>query len=406
MKKLINELPTLTTPVLEEILYVYLAVSQDAVIGVLVADRQGKQTPIRHVTLVLRAHPIKVITDQPIKQILNKPEVSGKLAKYAVELGAYNITYVPRNAIKGQVLADFINEIPAGTKHLEVYSLTNEEILKEWTLYTDEASSLKGVGAGLVLIDLTRIEYTYAIRLNFPSTNNKAEYEALLAGLRIAKKIKKADVLSKLASVAFHHLTKDVLVEVLNTKFVDAQEISTVVEEEEDNWMTPIIKCLEEGACPADENEARTLRMKINQYVMEDGVLFKKSYLSPMLRTSTSQWLGGESQQVPHAWSQSKIGKRKSRMGGRTTQHSMGTPVDAENKREERQEPFERRSTRRRWNNTTTSGSEPYPSGSKTSCTKGMKLAELKTKANWARTGKDDTGWSKHTTMVPTSFTP
>ncbi|GJR20141.1 reverse transcriptase domain-containing protein [Tanacetum coccineum] len=48
--------------------------------------------------------------------------------------------------------------------------------------------------------------------------------------------------------------------------------------------MTPIIKCLEEGIWPADENEARTLRMKISQYVMEEGVLFKKSYLAPMLR--------------------------------------------------------------------------------------------------------------------------
>ncbi|GJV06749.1 reverse transcriptase domain-containing protein [Tanacetum coccineum] len=65
---------------------------------------------------------------------------------------------------------------------------------------------------------------------------------------------------------------------------MDAQEINAIVEEEEENWMTPIIKCLEEGIWPADENEARTLRMKISQYVMEEGVMFKKSYLSPMLR--------------------------------------------------------------------------------------------------------------------------
>ncbi|GJV41882.1 reverse transcriptase domain-containing protein [Tanacetum coccineum] len=48
--------------------------------------------------------------------------------------------------------------------------------------------------------------------------------------------------------------------------------------------MTPIVKCLEEGVWPTDENEARTLRMKINQYTMVDRVLFKKSYMSPMLR--------------------------------------------------------------------------------------------------------------------------
>nr|GEU61937.1 reverse transcriptase domain-containing protein [Tanacetum cinerariifolium] len=70
-------------------------------IGVLVAGRKGKQTPIL-LHGYFEAHPIKVIIDQPIKQILNKPEVSEKLAKYVVELGAYSITYVPRTAIKGQ----------------------------------------------------------------------------------------------------------------------------------------------------------------------------------------------------------------------------------------------------------------------------------------------------------------
>nr|GEW60933.1 hypothetical protein [Tanacetum cinerariifolium] len=61
---------------------------------------------------------------------------------------------------------------------------------EEWVLYTDGASSVKGSGAGLVLISPTKTEYTYALRLNFESTNNQAEYEALLAGLRIAKKIR------------------------------------------------------------------------------------------------------------------------------------------------------------------------------------------------------------------------
>ncbi|GKE28823.1 reverse transcriptase domain-containing protein, partial [Tanacetum coccineum] len=77
-----------------------------------------------------------------------------------------------------------------GTKHVEICNISEEENKKEWTLYTNGASSLKGVGVGLVLIDPIGIEYTYTIRLNFPSTNNEAKYEALLAGLRMAEKIK------------------------------------------------------------------------------------------------------------------------------------------------------------------------------------------------------------------------
>nr|GEU37365.1 reverse transcriptase domain-containing protein [Tanacetum cinerariifolium] len=67
------------------------------------------------------------VTDQPIKQIINKLEIFEKLAKYAVGLGAYYITYIPLNAVKGQVLVDFLNETPIATKHMEICSLTGEE---------------------------------------------------------------------------------------------------------------------------------------------------------------------------------------------------------------------------------------------------------------------------------------
>lgn len=94
----------------------------------------------------------------------------------------------------------------------------------------------------------------------------------------------KAYVLSKLASIAFDHLTKEVLVEVLSKPSIDEVRVNAIVEEEEDNWMMPIIKCLEEGIWPKDPNEARNMRKKIPYYTIEDGVLFKKSYLDPMLR--------------------------------------------------------------------------------------------------------------------------
>ncbi|GJT01381.1 reverse transcriptase domain-containing protein [Tanacetum coccineum] len=287
-------------PLPKETLFIYLAASKEAVSAVLLAVRQGKQHPVhyvsrtlhdaernyaplekmalalRHVSRRLRryfeAHPITVITDQPIKQVLNKADTSGRLAPYSVELAAYNITYEPRSAIKGQVLADFINEIPVGSDAVmprqTQYTVDhNKDCKEEWVLYTDGASSAKGSGAGLVLISPTKTEYTYALRLNFESTNNQAEYEALLAGLRIAKKMgniprnknQKADVLSKLASVAFNHLTKEVLVETLDMSLTDMKEINAVVEEEGETWMTPIINCLERGIWPEDQHEARIL---------------------------------------------------------------------------------------------------------------------------------------------------
>ncbi|GJT41618.1 reverse transcriptase domain-containing protein [Tanacetum coccineum] len=70
------------------------------------------------------------------------------------------------------------------------YTVDHQKDCKEeWVLYTDDASSGKGFGAGMVLISPIKTEYTYALRLNFESTNNQAEYEALLAGLRITNKM-------------------------------------------------------------------------------------------------------------------------------------------------------------------------------------------------------------------------
>ncbi|GKB68149.1 reverse transcriptase domain-containing protein, partial [Tanacetum coccineum] len=270
-------------------------------------------------------------------------QVKRKLAKYAVELGAYNITFMPCNVVKGQVLADFLTEAPEGEREDLYFQMPEvpleEDDTKSWTLFTDGAFSPKGSGTGLVLIGPNDIEYTYALHLTFPSTNNEAGYEALLARLRIARQMnisnievkvdsklvasqinenyeaskdsmikylakakeyvsrfksfsieniprnmnQKADVLSKLASVASNHLTKEVLVEVLNERSTKSREVHTIVEEEGDNWMTPIIQCLE-GIWPKDKKEARCLRAKIGQYTMESGVLFKKGYLVPMLR--------------------------------------------------------------------------------------------------------------------------
>ena len=57
------------------------------------------------------SHPISFYTNHPIVQILAKLDLSGRLTKWAIELRVYDITYLPRNAKKGQVLADFLVEI-------------------------------------------------------------------------------------------------------------------------------------------------------------------------------------------------------------------------------------------------------------------------------------------------------
>jgi ribonuclease HI len=92
--------------------------------------------------------------------------------------------------IKSQILADFVAEwtdtqLPPPQIHAEC-----------WTLYFDGSVMKTGAGAGLLFISSLGEHMRYAVRLHFPTSNNMAEYEALLCGLRIAIEtgIKRLDV--------------------------------------------------------------------------------------------------------------------------------------------------------------------------------------------------------------------
>nr|GEW42701.1 reverse transcriptase domain-containing protein [Tanacetum cinerariifolium] len=148
-----------------------------------------------------QAHPIAVITDQPIKQVMSRPDAAGRLQKWSIMLGEHNITYRPRTSIKGKILADFLNEIPSNASQSASVAETQEE---PWTLFTDGSSCVDGSGAGLILTNPDGVEFTYALRFQFAASNNEAEYEALIAGLRIATQMGvkniKANVDSKLVA--------------------------------------------------------------------------------------------------------------------------------------------------------------------------------------------------------------
>lgn len=93
---------------------------------------------------------------------------------WAVELSEFGIRYEPQGSVKGQHLADFAAEIP----------LTGQG---EWTLYVDGASGRTVSGASVVLEGPNRFLMEHSLIFKFKASNNQAEYEALLAGLQLAK---------------------------------------------------------------------------------------------------------------------------------------------------------------------------------------------------------------------------
>ena len=93
-------------------------------------------TTSRKLRPYFQAHTVEVPTEYPMKQILHKPETSGRLIKWAIELSEFDIRYEPRTEIKWQILADFIMEFtPTASK--EATQLTPD--LPIWRLSMDGA---------------------------------------------------------------------------------------------------------------------------------------------------------------------------------------------------------------------------------------------------------------------------
>jgi ribonuclease HI len=122
---------------------------------------------------------VTVVSSFPLGEIIQCREVSGRIAKWAVELMGETISFAPRKAIKSQVLVDFVAEwvdtqLPTAPIQPEL-----------WTMYFDGSLMKIGAGAGLLFISPLGKHLRYVLRLHFPASNNVAEYEALVNGLHI-----------------------------------------------------------------------------------------------------------------------------------------------------------------------------------------------------------------------------
>ena len=102
-------------------------------------------------------YPITMIIDFPIKQVLSKPDLSGRLTKSAIDLGVYDIYYFSRAAKKGQVMINFLVEIQSFSVEPEQLLHTAEEF-QTMVLSTDEASNSIGARIGVLLDAPSRLK--------------------------------------------------------------------------------------------------------------------------------------------------------------------------------------------------------------------------------------------------------
>ncbi|XP_076931055.1 uncharacterized protein LOC143596075 [Bidens hawaiensis] len=96
-------------------------------------------------------------------------------------------------------------------------------------------------------------------------------------------KNKSAEALSKLASTNFEHLAKDIRVEILDRMSVPQNQV-LVIQTGVESWMTPIMAYLSSGILLEEKVAARKIRHKALNYQMQEGVLYRRYFLGPLLR--------------------------------------------------------------------------------------------------------------------------
>jgi ribonuclease HI len=123
------------------------------------------------------------VAEAPISEIISNKDASGQIAKWAIELSPYTPQYEKRDTIKSQVLADFF---------IDWAEIQYEPPLPDanyWRMHFDGSKTIHGLGAGIVLTSPKNDHLRYVLQIHFPASNNVAEYEALVHGLKVSKDI-------------------------------------------------------------------------------------------------------------------------------------------------------------------------------------------------------------------------
>ncbi|VFQ62673.1 unnamed protein product [Cuscuta campestris] len=357
LKKYLLTPQVLAKPVKGEKLYLYLGVSPRAISSVLLREEGDTQRPIYYVSRTLRdaefrysvvektvlavvntvkklnhyfqAHEVEVRSHQPLSIIIRNPTASNRVIKWSVYLSQYQIEMKPMTAIKAQALADFMVECTAR----DTNPMPTAEQGEWWTLSTDGSSAEKACGGGVVIQSPEGFRSYHAIKFQFKVSNNEAEYEALLSGLKaeyvrircdsrlVVSQIKgefdtkeermrlykeaalellktlkgyelvqiprventEADVLSKLSNDSSEHISKMAHVEDLGTPSIHVQLIS-VITEGTSGWIAELIRYKKDGILPNGETAARLVKRRASTYVIKNGRLYKRSYNGTLLR--------------------------------------------------------------------------------------------------------------------------
>jgi len=125
-------------------------------------------------------HRVLVTTSFPPGDILRNKDANGRIVKWAMELCPFSLDFQSLTTVKSQALVDFIAE---WTDHNEP-SVSNTP--DHWSMFFDGSLNINGAGARILFVSPNKDKLCYILRILFPASNNVAEYEACLHGIRLA----------------------------------------------------------------------------------------------------------------------------------------------------------------------------------------------------------------------------
>ncbi|KAL2240901.1 UNVERIFIED_CONTAM: hypothetical protein Sindi_0731300 [Sesamum indicum] len=173
--------------------------------------------------------------------MLGKPNTSGRLVKWAVELSEYDIYYLPKTTIKAQALADFIS-VMIGTSE----ECTSQA--EKWLLHDVGARHVIAYSDSQLIVN--QIEGSYEVK-----EENMIQYVQQIAELKTKfdgfprEENIKADCLSKFANALEDCRTRRITIKYLPQP---RTPICIQVVSSSNDWRAPVIRWLEEGLLPSD----------------------------------------------------------------------------------------------------------------------------------------------------------
>ncbi|XP_030461335.1 uncharacterized protein LOC115681508 [Syzygium oleosum] len=266
---------------------------------------------LHHLRQYTLHHRILLVTENdPIKYLLEKPALVGKLAKWQVLVSEFDVHSMAQKSVKGRAIADMLaKNFERSEDHDQsdpIEERISEIVSDKWTMYFDGVVNLAGSGTGAVLISPTGQHHLVAAKLVFPCTNNISEYEACILGLQLAvnMKVRKlqvygdsaliilqtenqfADALATLSSML--QVMEGLDIEPLKIEILTCLAYCSAIADEpnEKPWYHDIMNYLQKGEYPhgselADHKHIRKLASK---FFISGNALYKRSFDSILLK--------------------------------------------------------------------------------------------------------------------------